>query len=488
MILHVLLLALTADTPCILWSNLPDQYASAVENIGDINENGTDDVVVLSQDASESVLWCFDGRTSQVLWVTSGLPEITDSRCLVSTPDMDGDGIGDIALGGGETSRDDPDSVFAFSGFDGSKIWSKPMLYGCHVADMAVSPGPLDEPPMVHVSLVDGYFRHFLSLDGDDGYERWSVSVVTFNSEIHTIPDCNGNGWGEMGYSINRGSVSGGGCYVRDGRGGPIVYSTSAMYYCSMDLCDSPEPMIAVGQTGYPPDFRLETVPGGAVLFDLYWGEAFLGEVQGVSGVDGGPLPTPILMGWEEENFNFIAGPDGDVYPPCTFPFDVKRVESFQVTPATWAIAVLTARTFHVMDPVLYSTPGPSCDLPSLFGVDLCLLASDQYPTPLAAVALSGTPGLCVLVTSWPEGIGESTPAADPHVRLARNPSTEGLNLVLTKGFEGASIIDISGRQVVRIEAQQEGEVFVDLSPGVYFVLTDTGNTPPLGAVVIAQP
>jgi len=140
--LLILLLGLTADTPCILWSNLPDQYASAVENIGDVNENGTDDVVVLSQDSPDSPLWCFDGRTSQVLWVTSGLPEITDSRCLVSTPDMNGDGIRDIALGGGETSRDDPDSVFAFSGSNGHKIWSKPMLYGCHVADVAVSSPP----------------------------------------------------------------------------------------------------------------------------------------------------------------------------------------------------------------------------------------------------------------------------------------------------------------------------------------------------------
>jgi len=245
--------------------------------------------------------------------------------------------------------------------------------------------------------------------------------------------------------------------------------------------------MIAVGQTGYPPDFRLETVPGGAVLFDLYWGEAILGEIQGVSGVQGGPFPAPVLMGWEGENLNFIFSPDGLVSLPCAFPNNIQRMEPFQVTVETWSIAVLTSRTFHVMDPILSTDPGPSCDLPSNYGVDLCLLTSDQYPTPLAAVALSGTPGLCVLVTSWPEGIEVTTPMADPYVRLARNPSTEGLNLILAEGFGGASVFNIIGRRVARIETIHTGEVFVDLSPGVYFVLEDAGNAPPLRAVVIGE-
>lgn len=85
---------------------------------------------------------------------------------------------------------------------------------------------------------------------------------------------------------------------------------------------------------------------------------------------------------------------------------------------------MITGASFYCPDLVI-NTPSiePSIVLPNSGGADLCLLESEEYPTPLVAVAMTGSgPGVCVISTSWQKryqlypGI-EAVPVSSPAER-----------------------------------------------------------------------
>ncbi|MBD3278039.1 MAG: hypothetical protein GF388_07055 [Candidatus Aegiribacteria sp.] len=481
--LRFLVFALLAESPSVLWTGLSGHSSLAVRTVGDVNGNGTEDMVALTGDVSGSDLWCLDGLTSEVLWNQTGLPSIQPAECFSSVPDANGDGILEVAAGLGGASEP---TVFVVSGLDGQILWSLELGYEQPIYDLACAPGSQGEPSVIVTSRIDGYFVYFTAIE--EGSIRWEYGVFTYDPDIHTLSDFSGNDRGEMGYCVDRRSITSGGCYIKDGYSGGEIFSTSACYYPQMDVCDFPEPLIAVGQDGYPPDFRLETVPGGEIIFSLSWSEAILANIQGVVGVEGGPFFPPVLIGWDENYLNFIHY----LYWPyvtdsCYFPNDIVKIEPYQAGANSWKLAVLTKYCFHTMDPYYETSPGPFCDLPSLFGKDICMLQSDQYPAPLAAAVVGGDPCLCVIETSNPLSIeGESsTNQLAPSLNLISNPTPGGLSLFLEDDFCGAVVLDMSGRQRVHIDKSMEDDVFVELPPGVYLIVPEEDNPVPIQAIVI---
>lgn len=485
----LLLLALTAEAPCILWTGIPEYSAFAVECVGDVNGNGTEDLVAIVQTDSGSTLWCLDGRSSQVLWTRSGLPHITYRDCVATTPSLDADMTMDVILGGSDNLPPAQGRILALSGEDGQTIWEILTDHLSTVAAVAWSPAPPDEVPVVHASVKVGDFRYFLSFDGIDGHALWEVAHATADAGIHTIEDFSGNGWGEMGYSVDRGSAYSGFCRVHDGRTGTQLYNVSSWYYGRMDLTDYPEPLIAVGQWGgFGADLRLLSVPAGNELYGLSEYQVIYDQVKFVRGVEGGPLPFPVLLGWSGSEMNLVCGLGGAVSETYDYTGSIIEIEGCPFPEGLWKLAVLTTGFFYLSEPEEYFvSPGDSCSLPAS-GQDLCLLNSDQFPTPLAAVVLSGTPGVCVLVTSWPEGIEEAEPQVEYPLRLLGNPARDGLHLFLEDGFQGASVLDVRGRVVARIPTGPIGEIDLSVLPGVYFIIADGVDSTPVRAVVLTCP
>ncbi len=95
-----------------------DPSIKAVRSIADVNGDGVDDVVAGSEN---DTIYCFNGNSSgspDVLWtfVTSALWREQE---LISVPDLDGDGVGDVVIGTPWGGR----SIIAISGKTGEQIW-----------------------------------------------------------------------------------------------------------------------------------------------------------------------------------------------------------------------------------------------------------------------------------------------------------------------------------------------------------------------------
>jgi len=486
----ILLLTSICTTPCVLWTALPDQDIVAVACPGDVNGNGTADVVAAARyDAGG--LWCLDGRTGATLWFAD-LPGVCWRDCLCAVPDLDGDLIGDVAVGACDGKPPCQGRVLAVSGADGHVIWDSPNdTYGTVYA-VASSPGPVGELPVIHASVLVDVWVTFLTLDGADGDTLWSVTDATLDPWIHTMADFSGNGWGEMGYSRDRGSVDAGRCSIYDSLTGTLLYQAYTCYYGRMDICDTPSPLIAVGQWGgMSADLRLISMPSGTTLYEHDEYEVIYNCIRFVRDVQGGTLPFPVLMGWEGSEMNLICGITGIVGDKYVFPSNLVEMAPFQTRIYDWELAVLANETFHAVVPSLDAPDtGPSCPLPEgATGKDLCLMQSDCYPTPLAGIALSGSgPGLCAVVTSWPEGIeGEESPSSDHWVHLLANPGCGGIHLQVGRGNGRAIVLDITGREVAGVGPVQSGTVFLPLPPGVYFVVDGESGAPLFRAVVIGE-
>jgi outer membrane protein assembly factor BamB len=472
-VIPILLLTSLRTAPCVLWTALPDLDIAAVASPGDVNGNGTDDLAAVAFSVGAGGLWCVDGRTGATLWF-SDLPGVSGADCLCGAPDLNGDLVGDVVAGTCDGPTPGRGRILAISGADGTVIWETDTDPDCTICAVASSPGPPGELPVIHASVLVDVWLTFLTLDGADGDTLWSITHATLDYGIHTMADFSGNGWGEMGYSVDRGSVTSGFCRVHDGRTGDILYQTGTMYYGRMALTDSPGPIIAVGQFGFEPELRAAFVSTGTPIYQLDSDGYASWNLRFVNGIQEGTLPSPVLIGWEAGEMNLICGITGIVGDKYVFPSNLVGMAPFQTGICEWELAVLAGETFHAVVPSLDAPDtGPSCPLPAMLGKDLCLMPSDCYPTPLAGIALSGSgPGLCSIVTSWPEGIeGEENPLTDPWIRLLANPGCGGIHLQVGRGSGRAVVLDITGREVAGIEPGEAGNTFLRLPPGVYLVI-----------------
>ena len=487
----LIIISLLSAPPSIVWIAFPETDLLAVETVSDVNGNGTEDVVASPHFGSGSGLYCVDGLTGETLWTNPEVPGVRSRICLCSVPDLNGDGIRDLAISTGESSGQYGASVLGVSGWNGSVIWATDCSPH-EILSASYSRADSGGVPIVHAfSMKDGSSYYFLGLDGADGDTLWTRWEVTTDPGLHPVSDISGNGWDDLGISVDKGSVTSGWARVIDGINGLMRYETSTCYFGRMDVCDTPEPIIAVGHEGLgDEELRLETVPAGDTLYIIPPNTVATEYLQFADSVQGGELPFPVLMGWDDSELSLVCGYDGLYGTACSFDQPIQVIRPYQASDSGWTIAVLTLNALHLTEPALYSPqPGPSVGFGAADAVDLCLAASESYPTPLACVTFSGfMQGLRGVTTSWPESVHHrENPCFSPEVGIAPNPGSGGIRLLCGSDPASVAVLDISGRRVATCELAAGAEELIPLSPGVYLVTCVGGAGPALRAVVLAE-
>lgn len=480
----LILLVLSAAPPSLLWSSIPSGGIVDVECAGDVNSDGTDDIFCAADENLGYGVLCVDGISGQVIWQTDSIPGITGTGCLRAVGDIDLDGICDIAAG---TSASP--SVVALSGIDGDILWVVPQTAPIQYIQRATGPGPGDVV-ILATRMSAGQYCVFFALDAQTGSELWASSSQA--SQDHWIrvsgSDFTGNGWSEMGYCIDRGSVYTGYAVVCEGYTGEVIQSAGFMYNGSMDLCGPPLPSLAVSNFGSTPVMWMKSLMSGTTIWSSNDPLMYFTHVDFIENITGSSYQE--IVGWSGTHLTLIRGNDGYHLDRYTFPANLLAVDTYQ-DGTLWHLAALTWTKFHC-PALVFSSPGvePSIALPNPGGSDLCLLDSDEYPTPLVGVAISGSGlGLCAINTSWPVAAGEETSATvDPArtISLLENPGSGGIT-ILGEGSTEVVILDIAGRVIQGVQVEPGMQISVDLAPGTYAILEKASGVLLETAVVLPE-
>ena len=165
------------------WADSPttDGFGRAVDGVGDVNNDGYDDVIVgafydddFGQDSGSARV--FSGVDGSILYTLYGDSEYDwFGYSVAGLGDVDGDGRGDFAVGApmDKGSGSSSGSVWVFSGVDGSTIYSgfgptNPEQFGLSVGDAG------DVNKDGHPDVVVG-----ANLDGAAGAQAGSVWVIS---------------------------------------------------------------------------------------------------------------------------------------------------------------------------------------------------------------------------------------------------------------------------------------------------------------------
>ena len=479
----ILLLSLVADPPYILWTGASGGHVAAVENAGDINQDGTDDVFVAWEQSTRNGTALLSGLTGEIIWSENTLPGVNCTETLRSIPDFDGDRHRDLV-----TACESPSLLAARSGADGEYLWiisqPDPVKY------LEYSCGPTARDLIILGNRVAGagLMNTFFAVDPVTATELWLVPPQSScDYKIMTTQgDCSGNGWSEFGYTTDRASVSSGFAVVRDGLTASQLETSYTMYYPEIDVCDSP-PVMAVSQFGTDPGVWLEDIITGQQIWSID-DYGYNGRVQFIENIDGPSLPWPEILLFTGNELILINGETGTYGEWYQFPTDVRKVEFYE-SGSSPKLAVLTISRL-TCPPLAYNpVPGyPETFLPGTMPVDLCLLNSENFPTPLAAAAMSGTgQGVCAIATSWPVSIEEETePVLEARTVLIldESPCHGGIHF-RTTGETQVDVHDVSGRLVRSVQAEEGSSHFLELPPGLYFLRYDKQNPAAVRAIVL---
>ena len=466
-----LALILLMTTPSVEWTALPSGGMVDVECAGDLNGDGTDDLFAASVEGYTGV-FCLDGLTGDVIWWNDHVTGVYGTGCMRTIDDIDTDGYYDLVLG---TSS--PPAIRTLSGLTGNVVWDCPQTYPVHYVEQARNISSNEVAILVSVDL--NYENHiFYALNGHSGAPIWSTGVISTLDEWIRITesDVSGNGWSEMGYSVDRSSVMNGGAVARDGYTGQTLCTQSTCYFGTMDICSGLYPCLAVSSFGWNPVMLVKSLTTGSVVWESDDEDLFYQNLDFISNITGIYTPYREILGWYGNELLLIRGDDGFYEDTYEFPNSIRMVDCYIDEDEQWRLAALTSSTFYCPY-LVFSSPSvePSVTLPGNAGYDMCFLRSDAYATPLVAVAMRGTsaPGICVLSTSTSLAISPESGSSFnqfSQVRLLSNPCWIGITLI---GEEDGDILvtDITGRVIDVFSITRGEQVFKPLPVGVYMIL-----------------
>jgi len=442
----LLLLAATATPPEMFWTACPAGRLVDVECAGFVDGDSTEDVFAASSESTGQGIICFSGATGSQIWLNNLVPGAAGAGCLRAIRDVDGDGVFDVAAGTSGTP-----AISVLSGSTGEVIWSIPLDHPVCWVESANGPGPADV--YVLANRLDTYWTSCRALLGQTGAEQWDTPwVATTDHWMEaTEADVNGTGWSEFGISVDRGSVSSGWADVLDGLNGGLIHREGTMYFGTMDICDTPMPLMALSHFGTSVCAWAYSINSGSVVWKT-------GDPQPTGRIV--ILPNITEPSAPEREVLFYGGTHISVaileecyagaYMEYTFPSSVAAVDYYSDSP-TWSAAVVTSGTFYCPSLDFWSSPPvPSVALPGTGAEDICLLQSEYSPTPLVAVAMNGEgPGICAIRTSWPEGVEGQVPCSSLVLGSCRPSPGSGVFVVEWSSGEGltrVSVHDASGR------------------------------------------
>lgn len=192
---------LDGRTGAVIWSfDDPINYAlgdiNAVWAGHDFNDDNHNDVLATASATDEAAssgrrkVYCFNGLTGDSIWVyfTGAF-----TRGVVSIGDVNGNGSPDVVA----TTGDFRNSAIGLDGLTGSVMWEFPVAAGIYGAKELV---PYPIPDSSSDVIVAGSTRYIYRLDGTTGALRWTYTVGTgiFINQVILLDDVNGNGYADL--------------------------------------------------------------------------------------------------------------------------------------------------------------------------------------------------------------------------------------------------------------------------------------------------
>ncbi len=249
-----------------------------------------------------------------------------------------------------------------------------------------------------------------------------------------------------------------------------------------------PIPCLAVSHFGWNPDFWVDNLLVGFTVWSIEETDFISQNLEYIPNISGPGWPYPELIAWGYNEATLIMGNQGNYEDSYELPSDIVALSVFQDA-ESWKLVALTAASIHC--PLLTLTDPqtePSIALPSSPAKDMCLLESDQFPTPLICIAMDGSsPGVCAVRTSWPVHTEEKTNLAFSErasIRLSSSPCIGGIGIICEVSAE-LRVVDITGRIVSDISLTEGEEAFLEMPPGVYFLYDRNTDTSFQRAVVL---
>ncbi len=167
-------------TGAVVWRFQAPDAVETVATIGDVNGNGTYDVLVGTGDTYGEYTYCVDGGSAGIAGYIWRYLVGDTSFSVSGIKDVDDDGVPDALIGVWDMTN----SVICVSGVDGSHIWTHPV--GSYV--MRVVPTKdLNDDGIMDV-LVASWDNAIICLDGRTGSEHWNVPTgLTNGGDVWTI-------------------------------------------------------------------------------------------------------------------------------------------------------------------------------------------------------------------------------------------------------------------------------------------------------------
>jgi outer membrane protein assembly factor BamB len=157
------------------WRFVAPDAVYAVARLGDVNGNGTTDVLVASGDPDADYTYCIDGGSVGYATYIWRFYVGDTSYTVTGIRDVDGDLIPDAIIG----TWDSMGHVFCVSGATGLEIWRHPV--GSYTPVMrVVTTDDLNDDGTLEV-LVASWDNAIICLDGATGDEYWNVPTGTVN-------------------------------------------------------------------------------------------------------------------------------------------------------------------------------------------------------------------------------------------------------------------------------------------------------------------
>jgi len=160
-------------TGALRWKFAAPDAVYQVATIGDVNGNGTGDVLVATGDADGDYTYCIDGGSvGTATWIWRYLVNAT-SYCCAGIRDVNADGVPDGLIGTWDASGD----VVCVNGDDGTVIWTYPVgEYVMRVVPIedVTGDGTMDV-------LVASWKNAIICVNGATGGLHWSVPTGTTN-------------------------------------------------------------------------------------------------------------------------------------------------------------------------------------------------------------------------------------------------------------------------------------------------------------------
>lgn len=285
----------------------------AVARIGDVNGNGTTDVLVATGDSYAEYTYCIDGGSVGYATYIWRFYVGDTSYTVAGIRDVDGDLIPDALIG----TWDEMGHVFCVSGATGTEIWRHPV--GSYTPVMRVVPiDDLNSDGILEV-LVASWDNAVICLDGRTGDEYWSVPTGTVNGgdvwTIWPLEDVDYDGYPDViagSFDLK--------AYCVSGRTGDLLwtYTVGNRVYTVRGIGDTNDDGIGEALVG------TQYQSGGGIVFCLDCdGEGT--AVPPVEGVSCSVVEEGVLVSWETAHPEFAVGynvyraPVAEPTPPGEF-------------------------------------------------------------------------------------------------------------------------------------------------------------------------